>query len=1000
MRLSKKLLYLLFLCLGSYAAPAQYRFDHWTTDNGLPQNTVGSILQTTDGYIWFTTLDGLVRFDGVRFTVFSKSNSKKMPSNRLVKLLAEEDNTLWLVTEESGLVRYRNGEFQTFSSADGLPSDSIFDVAREPGGSILAYTSKGTARFDGNRFSSTMEGTENPDINKLRTYFGASGTHWELTHETLAAVREEKKTEYGFPPELKKIFPPGFNLYTVKMFEDRDGEIWIAIGSSTFKSEGGALKIVTAQEITDGIVSIISQDKRGDIWLGTQNKGACRLSQNRFNCFDVKNGLGSNFVLDIFSDREGTLWIATNEKGLYRLSEQVIVSLSVEQGLVAKNTYPVLEASDGSIWIGTYGGLSRYKDGKFTNYTQADGLNSFYIQSLFEDRSGGLWIGGLLGGLTRLENGKFYDTGKTQKPNVGNARIYGIYQALDGSFWFATGEGLYKFDGAETTRITTEDGLPGNDVKVILESRDGTLWVGTYSGLAELKNGKVTSFTEKDGLAGDHIRSLYEDENGTLWIGTYETGLSRFAGGKFTNYSTSNGLFSNGVFQILPDERGNFWMSSNQGIYRVSREQLDDFAQGRRVAITSTSFGKLDGMLSSECNGGGQPSGIKTRDGRLWFPTQDGVAVIDPEAVPFNPLAPPVVIESSKIDSRPAKIRQSAVEMQPSENNLEIHYTGLSFIKPEQVQFKYKLEGLDETWIEAGTRREAFYPYLPPGEYTFRVIAANSDNIWNNDGASLHITVKPPFYRTWLFIGACLAAVVLTIFTAYRTRIFRLEKARLVQEDFSRRLINIHETERRRIAAELHDSIGQSLAMIKNRAVIGAESVTDKIAREQLDLIGAQTAQTISEVREISYNLRPHLLDQLGLKRSLNSLLNQLEESGQTKIYSEIEEIDNLFGKESELSIYRIIQESLGNIIKHAEASSAEIYVKKGERNLTIIITDDGKGFDLDALNNEGGGRVGFGLFGISERVRMLGGTRQIETAIGSGTTIFIRLPLEDLKDG
>jgi signal transduction histidine kinase/ligand-binding sensor domain-containing protein len=994
MSLPKKLLLLLTLCLGFYATPAQYRFDHWTTDNGLPQNTVGSILQTTDGYIWFTTLDGLVRFDGVRFTVFNKNNSKNLPSNRLIKVLAEDHNTLWLITEEAGLARYHNGEFQSFSLADGLPSDSVFNVEKEPGGNILAYTSNGIARFDGNRFS-IPTGPENMDIRKRRLFIGASGTNWELTHETLTAVREGKRTEYDFPPELKKIVLPGSNLYLIKMFEDRAGEIWIAVGKSIFKSDAGALKIVTAEEMPEMTVSVISQDKHGDIWLGTQDKGACRLSRNRFTCFDVKKGLGSNYVLDIFTDREGTLWIATNEKGLYRLTEQAITSLSVEQGLTEKNVYPLLEGSDGSIWIGTYGWLFRYRDGKFTNYNKADGLASPYIQALFEDRSGVLWIGGLLGGLVRMENGKFYDTRETQKPNLENARVYAIYQTGDATLWFATDRGLYKFDGTETTRLTTEDGLPGNDVKVVLEARDGTLWVGTYSGLAALKDGKLTAFTEKDGLAGNHIRALYEDENGTLWIGTYESGLARFKDGNFTNYSTSNGLFSNGVFQILPDERGNFWMSSNQGIYRVIRTQLEDYATGRRGAITSTSFGKSDGMLSSECNGGGQPAGVKTRDGRLWFPTQDGIAVINPEAVPFNPLAPPVVIETAKIDNRPTEIRGSAIAVQPSENNLEIHYTGLSFIKPEQVQFKYKLEGLDENWIEAGTRREAFYPYLPPGEYTFRVTAANSDNIWNETGASLKITVNPPFYRTWIFIGACLAAVMLIAYAAYRTRISRLEKARLVQEEFSRRLINAHETERRRIAAELHDSIGQSLAMIKNRAVLGAESVTDETAREQLDLITAQTARTISEVREISYNLRPHLLDQLGLKRSINSLLNQLEESGQIKIYPEIEEIDNLFDKEAELSIYRIIQETLGNIIKHAGASEAEIHIKKSERNVTIIIMDDGKGFDAGALDYQEGGRGGFGLFGISERVRMLGGTREIESQIGGGTSIFIRIPLE-----
>ncbi len=278
----------------------------------------------------------------------------------------------------------------------------------------------------------------------------------------------------------------------------------------------------------------------------------------------------------------------------------------------------------------------------------------------------------------------------------------------------------------------------------------------------------------------------------------------------------------------------------------------------------------------------------------------------------------------------------------PGQANLEIDYTGLSFIKPEQIRFRYRLEGLDDDWTEAGNRRTAFFPYLAPGEYTFRVIAANSDNVWNEEGAWVKIVVKPPFYRTWFFLLACVAVASLMIYTLYRRRIFNLERARRTQEEFSRRLINAHESERRRIARELHDSIGQSLAMIKNRVVQSAENVTDEKTRQQLDLITAQTTQTIGEVREISYNLRPYLLENLGLTKAVKSLLNKIAETGQIKIQMKLDDVDDLFEPEAEMSIYRIIQENLTNILKHAEATEAQILLKKSERNLTILISDDG----------------------------------------------------------
>ena len=496
--------------------------------------------------------------------------------------------------------------------------------------------------------------------------------------------------------------------------------------------------------------------------------------------------------------------------------------------------------------------------------------------------------------------------------------VFDIHRDRQGILWFATSNGLIGYEGSAFKKFTIADGLPGNSVKAILESRSGeTLWVGTQSGLAEIKNGQIKSFTDKDGLAGNYVRSLYEDEAGTLWIGTYDSGLSRFRDGKFTNYNKANGLSSDGVFQILPDDRDNFWMSSNQGIYRVKHNELEEFAEAKRQIITSTAYGKSDGMLNSEANGGGQPAGTKTSDGRLWFPTQDGVAVINPESVEINPLPPPVVIETIRIDdTEQSKLRNpnSAIEMQTGQENLEIDYTGLSFIKPEQVRFRYKMEGLEENWTEAGTRRTAFYPHLAPGKYTFRVIAANSDNVWNEQGATLTVKVIPPFYRTLWFYAVCLTAVAVFIYLIYRRRVFHLEHARRMQEEFSRRLISAHESERRRIAAELHDSIGQSLAMIKNRAVLSAESATDENTRKQIDLIAAQTTQTIGEVREISYALRPYLLDNLGLTKAVKSLLNKITETSELNVESELDDVDNSFDGEAEMSIYRIIQESLSNI--------------------------------------------------------------------------------------
>ena len=446
------------------------------------------------------------------------------------------------------------------------------------------------------------------------------------------------------------------------------------------------------------------------------------------------------------------------------------------------------------------------------------------VQSLLEDRDGRLWVGTVNHGLFLFEDGKFHETQDKFNFSIvkddGLASVHDIHQDKNGVLWFATNTGLYSYDGAEIKSSDDCRRSARRNVKVILEARTAKRSGSQLT--ADLPNcatAKIKALTERDGLTGNHIRSLFEDERGTLWIGTYDSGLSRYQDGKFTNYKKENGLFSDGVFQILPDASGNFWMSSNQGIYRVSRAELEEFAEGRRKTIISTAYGKSDGMLSTEANGGGQPAGIKMRDGRLWFPTQNGVAIIDPAAVKINPLPPPVVIEDARLNNETIGSLPLQIEILSGQENLEIDYTGLSFIKPEQIRFRYRLEGLNDDWTEAGNRRTAFFPYLAPGEYTFRVIAANSDNVWNEEGARLKIVVKPPFYRTWFFLLACVVVASIIIYALYRRRVFQLERARQIQEDFSRRLINAHESERRRIAAELHDSIGQSLAMIKNRVV-------------------------------------------------------------------------------------------------------------------------------------------------------------------------------------
>ena len=400
-------------------------------------------------------------------------------------------------------------------------------------------------------------------------------------------------------------------------------------------------------------------------------------------------------------------------------------------------------------------------------------------------------------------------------------------------------------------------------------------------------------------------------------------------------------------------------------------------------------------MLNNECNGGRQPAGIKTRDGKLWFPTQDGVAIIDPEAVPFNPQPPPVVIESASLDGASVPL-DGGLKLAPGQDHLEIRYTGLSFIKPEQVRFRYRLEGLDEHWTEAGTRRAAYYPYLPPGRYTFRVIAGNSDNVWNEQGAAIEIVVLPPFYRTSWFVGLTIVGFAVIVFALYQRRVAELKREQIAQQEFSRRLIVSQESERRRIAAELHDSLGQHLLIIKNRAALGEQvAPAPSQAREQFDEITASAAKAIGEVRAIAYNLRPLNLERLGLTAVLEEMIEDVSGAVDIQFSVDIEPLDNLFSPEDEISFYRIIQESVSNIVKHSRATKANIEIWREGVDLHATVRDNGRGFDPGVVTN-GGGPHGLGLTSISERVRMLGGTYTINSIPQQGTTLDIKVPISD----
>ncbi len=971
-------------------AARQYRYDRWTAENGMPQNIVRGLAQTPDGYLWIATFDGVARFDGVHFTVFNKSNTPGIESNRFVTMAQGQDGDLWLTTEGGGITRYHHGSFHPYHAEDGIAAKSMHDITTDSAGKVWMLSGESILQWNG-----ATGGWIDVTPNLLRMRYAPLGWNragfWGVDSTGLHIFSRGRFVTYALP-----VWMPARSIWAVAV--DENGAVWIE------SSDERQAVIPSGKHVAEPVDRehphpISYRDARGQIWTVRVEK---RLT--RFLDFESSGQAASLPVAWLQEDREGNLWVGTEGAGLYRLQQQSIDVYSKAQGLIGSNIYPILQDRAGAIWVGAWpSGLSRFSGGRFENFTTAQGLPGQLVSAIAQDHEGNLWVA-TQGNLAIFRDGTFHEASGIVLPQHSN--VQAIFEDRGGTIWIGTSNGLVLYRDGRSRTLTTQDGLATDDVRTIIESRSGDIWLGGYGGLTLERNGQFTHWTERDGLPSNNIRAIYEDGDGTIWIGTYDGGLGRFKDGRFTRYSEHDGLFNNGVFQILEDGRGNLWMSSNRGIYRVSKQELNAFAEGKLSSITSVAYGKTDGMLSEECNGGLWPAGVRARDGKLWFPTQDGVAVIDPGAVPINPEPPPVLIEATLIDRAPAGI-DGPLKITPGKENLEIAYTALSFIHPEQIRFRYMLEGLDSDWVDAGNRRTAYYSHLPPATYTFRVIARNSDGVWNRTGKSLVIEVLAPFYRTWWFIALEIFTVAALIAAAVRYRLSELQREQAMQKAFSQQLIALQEKERQRIAAELHDSLGQRLVMINNLALFsmrsgknksGDKPGLDKEAIGAFEEISAETTQAIQETREISYNLRPFQLDRLGLTKAVEGILRSVAVASGIQIASQLENIDDVFPEDLRINFYRIVQESLSNMMRHAQATEAEVRIAREPGRMILSIRDNGIGFAPASRSTRtwksGTGKNGFGLAGISERAHLLGGSFRVRSAPGEGTELIVEFQL------
>lgn len=781
--LMKRLILLLTLSILvlslSVISSGQYRFDTWTTDNGLPQNGVRQITQTPEGYLWFTTYDGLVRFDGVRFTTFNKSNTKGIINNRFTGIYADKDGTIYATTMEDGVMTiYRNGVFTSFTS-DQIPGHYIGKIEEGQDGKLRFLSEdedrKGKTWYhlnDGKFVFVEKQAKPDADISLKGKY----GSEWTVTRTSVT-----QKTASGtvqFPLDTT-----GVN-FRLSVFESSDGSLWIS-ENRVHRVQDGVLRTLDEKDGLPGnsIYHSFWQGTDGSVWFASGGGssttiGLVQITGDKVAIWGKDHGLTATMIQDVYSDREGTTWLAT-DRGLARMRRQIIQGFSVKDGIDHSEVYPLYRRRNGEIWIGSTKGLSVYRNAKFEPIVlkaSVDGTpekmtwraGRMSVQSLYEDERGAMWVG-LNGGIFLVEN-------DVPRMLFEGAHVFAIKGDSRGNIWTATNKGLYRYDRNYELidKFAVNEGLPHEFMTFIFEDSKGVMWFGGHGGLSRFEDGTFKNYTKSHGLVGNYIRTIYEDAEGTLWIGTYDEGMSRYKDGVFTNYREEDGLYNSGVFAIEEDANGFFWISSNRGIYRVLKQELNDFAAGTIPRINSVGFGKQDGMLNNECNGGRQPASVRDDLGRIWFPTQEGVAIVDPSAERPNTMPPTVVIEEVISERQAVNFRDGAL-IEPGNRDLEIRYTGISLLHSDQIKFQYKLEGHDKEWIDAGTRRTAHYSYLPPGDYTFKVRAANADGIWSKTDAAVGVELSPFFYQTKAFILLSVLAAAVLLLIVWKVSVHQLE---------------------------------------------------------------------------------------------------------------------------------------------------------------------------------------------------------------------------------
>jgi len=1016
----------------------KFRFRRYSVSDGLSQNIVYSVNQDKKGFIWVCTQQGLNRFDGKEFLVYRNEpgNMTSILNNLVYTSLKSSDGTMWFGLINGGFCRYNSetDNFENFTIPKGMDSKEskllIFDIAEDKQGAVyLSVFGSGIYKFypDKKTFSKEKSKLFDNELLKKSTKlkFDAEGNFWIGTWDNGLFRFDFKKnllTNYC-QGNKKKILS---NNRVRFIFSDSKERIWAGTqsGLNLFDSERD--EFINPMKDKDKIMpdnsnafSCMEEDKNGDIWIGTSSSGIIKYkeSESRFTMMENSDlnpeSISGNSIMHLFCDRTNVMWAGTYDNGLNKtdvdrkkffgfanLFDRQIHKLSVISLLEDEGRRLYIGTSFNGLYVFIFGETELhkqriFKDGKELSEGQT-------VTCIYRDSYGKIFFSLLANGLFELE----IETGKTRSycyPDLDSEfTIFSITELDKDNLLLGTrSNSLLIFNKKKRTFIEVsglrqfKNKLPEIEFKALLKDRSGEVWAGSDAGgLLKIgfEKGKIRQYLnnpgDKNSLSEDYITSLCEDEEGNVWIGTLSRGLNKYCRKKdcFERYTVEHGLADNAVRAVVSDKEGNIWISTNNGISKFysAKNAFKNFETG-------------DGLQSREFN---DRAVFKSKDGIIYFGGINGINFFKPEEIKDNEHIPEVALTDFKLFNhsvinspenpflKKSITETEDMELTYRESVISFEFASLIYNNVSKNKYAYRMEGFDNGWTYCGSRRFATYTSLKPGNYIFRVIACNNDEVWNKEGVTLKIYISPPFWKTWWFKSLGIAAAAGMTGIAYTNKLNKIKKEKTSQEEFSRRLLESRETERKKISSGLHNTIAHGILITKNKAEIARKHVGDKDKmNETLEQISSLSSSTLNDLRSITYNLHPHQLERLGLTKAVKSIVNNVEKSTEIQFTVYLDNIDNIFPADLEINIYRIVQECLNNIIKHSEATKSVLKFTHLDNSVEITITDNGKGISQDAVK-------GIGMNELNERVKLYYGNLQILTSPGKGTTIIISIPI------